>query len=79
MASSDCLTTSCFGSGFNTFDKFGLKFKPIGVTFNKRFNAAFTMRWYPNGFTGDEFGIGPRQDFNRDGEMLYGQYRSTLG
>jgi hypothetical protein len=61
-----------FGSGFNTFDKFGLKFKPIGVTFNKRFNAAFTMRWYPNGFTGDEFGIGPRQDFNRDGEMLYG-------
>jgi hypothetical protein len=61
-----------FGSGFDTFDKFGLKFKPIGVTIKKRFNAAFTMRWYPNGFTGDEFGIGPRQDFNRDGEMLYG-------
>jgi hypothetical protein len=60
-----------FGSGFDTFDKFGLKFKPIGVTY-KRFNAAFTMRWYPNGFTRDEFGIGPRQDFNRDGEMLYG-------
>jgi hypothetical protein len=61
-----------FGSGFDTFDKFGLKFKPIGVTIKKRFNAAFTMRWYPNGFTRDEFGYGPRQDFNRDGEMLYG-------
>jgi hypothetical protein len=61
-----------FGSGFDTFDKFGLKFRPIGVTIKKRFNAAFTMRWYPNGFTRDEFGIGPRQNFNRDGEMLYG-------
>jgi hypothetical protein len=61
-----------FGSGFDTFDKFGLKFKPIGITFKKKFNAAFTMRWYPNGFTPDEFGIGPRLHFNRDGEMLYG-------
>jgi hypothetical protein len=61
-----------FGSGFDTFDEFGLKFRPIGVTIKKRFNAAFMMRWYPNGFTKDEFGIGPREHFNRDGEMLYG-------
>jgi hypothetical protein len=60
------------GSDRPTLDKFAIKFRPITVTF-KRFNASFNMRWYPNGFTADEFGEGPRLDnVERPSEMTWG-------
>jgi hypothetical protein len=34
--------------------------------------VAFEIRLYPNGFTADEFGFGPRLDFNRPNETTYG-------
>src|SRR5688572_10029810 len=40
-----------FGNDYGTFDKIGLKFRPIGFTY-KKINGAFNVRWYPNGFTG---------------------------
>jgi len=62
-----------FGPDFDTFDKMGLKFRPVGVTIYKKINASFTMRWYPHGFTSDEFGIGPRlPNRDRDSETVYG-------
>jgi hypothetical protein len=61
-----------FGSDYGTFDKIGFKFRPVGVTY-KSINAAVNVRWYPNGFTEDEFGFGPRQpDRDRDGEWTWG-------
>jgi hypothetical protein len=45
-----------FGDGFATFDKAGIKFKPITATIARRINASFTLRWYPTGTTLDEFG-----------------------
>ena len=62
-----------FGEDFGTFDKAGLKFKPAVVTLGRKVNAAATLRWYPNGFTPDEFGKAPRQnDVNRPSEWVYG-------
>jgi hypothetical protein len=62
-----------FGSDYSTFDKIGLKFRPVGFTY-KKLNGAFNIRWYPNGFTGDEFGVSePRlHDINRPSETLWG-------
>jgi hypothetical protein len=62
-----------FGKGFDTFDKVGYKFRPIGMTF-KRWNAAYSLRWYPNGFTPDEFGQAPAlpPDTNRKSEVVQG-------
>ena len=63
-----------FGSNFGTFDKFGFRFRPVGVTYRKKVNFALTIRWYPNGFTADEFGaLKPRlENVNRANEFLYG-------
>jgi hypothetical protein len=62
-----------FGEDHGTFDKIGFKFRPIGFTY-KKLNGAFNIRWYPNGFTGDEFGVSePRlDDINRPSETLWG-------
>ena len=52
-----------FGENFDTFDNVGLKFRPVGVTINKRYNASFTLRYYPRRFTSEDFGIiNPAQD-----------------
>jgi hypothetical protein len=60
------------GSDSPTLDKFAIKFRPLTVTY-KRFNASFNMRWYPNGFTADEFGVGPSLDnVERPSEMTWG-------
>jgi len=61
-----------FGENFDTFDNVGLKFRPIGVTINKRYNASFTLRYYPRRFVSEDFGIiNPTQ--NKDGgEWVYG-------
>lgn len=45
-----------FGDGFPTFDKAGIKFKPVTATIARRVNASLTVRWYPTGTTLDEFG-----------------------
>ena len=45
-----------WGDGFPTFDKAGIKFKPITATIARRVNASVTLRWYPTGTTLDEFG-----------------------
>jgi hypothetical protein len=62
-----------FGSDYGTFDKIGLKFRPIGFTY-KKWNGALNIRVYPNGFTGDEFGVEePRlHDINRPSETVWG-------
>jgi hypothetical protein len=58
---------------YPSFDKFGLKFRPVAVTINKKWNMSYTLRLYPNGFTSDEFGIGPPVvNPNREAEVLHG-------
>ena len=60
-----------FGKDMRGFDKFGYKFTPIDVAY-KQVAVAFEMRLYPNGFTDDEFGFGPRVTFDRPYETTYG-------
>lgn len=60
-----------FGSNFDTFDKAGIKFRPVGVTIG-RFNVAYNLRLYPNGFTTDEFGPARIDNLNRKHEYLHG-------
>ena len=60
-----------FGQDFKAFDKFAFTITPIDVAF-RRVSAGFTLRLYPNGFTQDEFGFGPRLDYNRDSEWVLG-------
>ena len=62
------------GTDHSTFDKFAIKFRPIAVTYKKKVNGSFNMRWYPNGFTPDEFGaVTPRiDDLERRSEMVWG-------
>ena len=45
---------------------------PVEVEFRRRLAVGFKVRIYPNGFTDDEFGFGPRLDFNRPAEITYG-------
>ena len=60
------------GQDYDTFDNVGLKFRPIGVTINKKYNASFTLRYYPRRFTSEDFGIiNPAQD-KTAGEFVYG-------
>ena len=60
-----------FGDNFRRFDKFGFSIIPIEVSY-KKFIVAAKIRIYPNGFTDDEFGFGPRLDFDRPAETTYG-------
>lgn len=58
---------------FPTFDKLGIRVTPVEVDFDKqRIVIALTMRLYPNGFTDDEFGVGPRLDYDRPFESVVG-------
>lgn len=60
------------GEDYDTFDNVGLKFRPIGVTINKSYNASFTLRYYPRRFVSEDFGIiNPAQD-KTGGEWVYG-------
>ncbi len=60
-----------FGDNFRRFDKFGYSIVPVEVSY-KKFIVALKIRIYPNGFTDDEFGFGPRLDFDRPAETTYG-------
>ncbi len=60
-----------FGSDFSTFDKFGFTITPVELSY-KCVSIAARIRVYPNGFTDDEFGFGPRVNFNRPAEATYG-------
>ena len=60
-----------FGDKFRRFDKFGYSLVPIEVSY-KKFIGALKIRIYPNGFTDDEFGFGPRLDFDRPAETTWG-------
>jgi hypothetical protein len=64
------------GARYDAFDKFGIKFRPVGVTIHQgehSWTASYTLRVYPNGFTSDEFGIGPPVvNPNREAEVLHG-------
>jgi hypothetical protein len=61
-----------FGENFDTFDNVGLKFRPVGVAFYKKYNASFTLRYYPRRFTSEDFGIvNPTQD-KTGGEWIWG-------
>jgi hypothetical protein len=60
------------GSDHESFDKFALKFRPVGITIKKKWNMSYTLRLYPNGFTTDEFGPGPVSNPNREAEVVHG-------
>jgi hypothetical protein len=60
------------GERYDTFDNVGLKFRPIGVAINGKYNASFTVRYYPRRFTSEDFGIiNPTQE-KTEGEWVYG-------
>jgi hypothetical protein len=62
-----------FGKGFDSFDKIGLKFRPIGVTRGRWIDLALNIRAYPNGFGSDELGFAPRLgQVDRPLEVTYG-------
>jgi hypothetical protein len=50
---------------------------PIEATRGK-WILGLKFRIYPNGFTDDEFGFGPRQNFNRPAEFTWGGTISYL-
>jgi hypothetical protein len=54
-----------------SFDKFGFTITPIEFVF-ERFSVGAKVRIYPNGFTADEFGLGPRLDYDRPAEATLG-------
>ena len=60
-----------FGDNFRRFDKFAFTVTPIQLTY-KRLTFGIKLRIFPNGFTDDEFGFGPRLDFNRPAETTVG-------
>ena len=61
-----------FGKDFDTFGNVGLKFRPIGVAFHKKYNASLTLRYYPRRFTSEDFGIvNPTQE-KTGGEWIWG-------
>ena len=58
---------------FDTFQKLGVKVTPLEVIFHDdRAVFAFNLRLYPDGFTDDEFGVGPRLDYDRPFETVIG-------
>jgi len=60
------------GTDHAAFDKFGLKFRPVGITIKKKWNMSYTLRLYPNGFSPDEFEGPSVPNLNRPMEVLHG-------
>lgn len=64
-----------FGGDFRRFNNAGLKLRPVGVIFHTRrlrWDVAYNLRLYPDGFTPDEFGFGLRMDGDRTFERVHG-------
>jgi hypothetical protein len=61
-----------WGGNFDTFDKAGFKFRPVGVTIGRRFNASFTLRYYPTRFVSEDFGIVNPTQVKTGGEWVKG-------
>ena len=61
-----------FGKHFSVFDNAGFKFRPIAVTFPNGMNASFTLRYYPNRFTSEDFGIVNPNERKDGGEWVWG-------
>jgi len=61
-----------FGKDFSAFDKFAITVTPAEVLFRERHSVAFKLRIYPNAYTSDEFGFGPRRDYDRPVETAIG-------
>jgi hypothetical protein len=66
-----------FGDNFKPFDKFAVSIIPVEATRGK-WILGLKFRIYPNGFTDDEFGFGPRLNFNRPAEFTWGGTISYL-
>jgi hypothetical protein len=66
-----------FGDNFKPFDKFAVSIIPIEAT-RGRWILGLKFRIYPNGFTDDEFGFGPRMSFDRPSEFTWGGTISYL-
>jgi hypothetical protein len=62
-----------FGNDFEHYDKFGLKFRPIGIIIARHLDLGYNVRVYPHGFTPDEFGHGERREnYDRPAETTWG-------
>src|SRR4051812_12869749 len=61
-----------FGAHYQAFDKFGFKITVVEAVLWKHLSLGYNWRIYPNGFTADEFGKGPRLHFNRPAEAAKG-------
>ena len=69
-----------FGKDFGAFDKFAITLTPAEALLgkSKKHSLALKLRIYPNAYTPDEFGFGPRQDYNRPVETAFGFAYSYL-
>lgn len=69
-----------FGKDFRAFDKFAFTLTPAEVLLGRRekHSLALKLRIYPNAYTPDEFGFGPRRDYNRPTEVAFGFAYSYL-
>jgi hypothetical protein len=71
-----------FGKDFSAFDKFAITVTPAEALLgrSKKHSVALKLRIYPNAYTSDEFGFGPRRDYNRPTEVAFGfSYSYFLG
>lgn len=61
-----------FGKGFDSFDNFGVKVRPIGVLLGRHLNLEYNVRIYPRGFTASDFGLVDPKAKPRDSEIVHG-------
>lgn len=61
-----------FGPDFQAFGNAGFKVRVIGAEIGDRWEIAFNVRVYPNGFGADQFGFGPSPPGNRPFERTIG-------
>jgi hypothetical protein len=61
-----------FGPDFRRFTNAGFKVRPIAVEIGNRWELAFNLRLYPDGFGADQFGFGPSPPGDRGFETTWG-------
>jgi hypothetical protein len=69
-----------FGKDFSTFDKFAITVTPAEALLGKsnKHSLALKLRIYPHAYTPDEFGFGPRREYDRPTEVAFGFAYSYL-